>query len=98
MKKISKFFFLPISLRVTLKFSLRSRFPAKKQFFVFCRNFGFNLQISSNHYSQSKKQVKVDPDTIYYDFLTETREKIPTIPNLPNLGITLENRMIEKKT
>ena len=74
-KKFQKFFSLPISLRVTLKLSLRSRFSAKKHFFVFCRNFGFNLEISSHHYSQSKKQVKVDPETRSYDFLTKTCEK-----------------------
>ena len=34
-KKVFKFFSLPISLRATLKLSLRSRFSAKKHFFVF---------------------------------------------------------------
>ena len=50
-KKFAKFFSLPISLRVTLKLSLRSRFSAKKHFFVFCRKFGFNVEKLSNHYS-----------------------------------------------
>jgi len=94
-EKNFKFFFsLPISLRVTLKLSLRSRFSAKKHFFVFCRNFGFNLEISSNHYSQSKKQVKVDPETRSYDFLTKTREKNPMCRNIRDLGPTLQNAMI----
>ena len=51
MKKNSKFCSLPISLRVTLKLSLRSRFSAKKYFFVFCRKFGFNVEKVSNHFS-----------------------------------------------
>ena len=93
MKKISNFFSLPISLTVTLKLSLRSHFSAKKHFFAFCRNFGFNLEISSKHYSQLKKYLKVDPETRSHDILTKTHKKILTIPNLPVLGITLENRM-----
>ena len=88
-KKFQKIFSLPISLRVTLKLSLRSRFSAKKHFFVFCRNFGFNLEKSSNHYSQLKKQVKVDPETRSYDFLTKTREKNPMSGNILILGMTL---------
>ena len=92
-KKFQNFFSLPISLRVTLKLSLRSRFSAKKHFFVFCQNFGFNRKKSSNQYSHLKKQVKVDPGRRSYDFLTKTHEKIPTIPNMPILCITLENRM-----
>ena len=83
------FFSLPISLRVTLKLSLRSRFSAKKHFFVFCRNFGFNLEISSHQYSQSKKQVKVDLETRSYDFLMKTREKNPMSGNIRILGMTL---------
>ena len=92
-KKFQKFFSLPISLRVTLKLSLRSRFSAKKHFFVFCRKIGFNVEKLSKHYSYLKKQVKIDPETRSYDFLTKTHEKIPTIPNVPILCITLENRM-----
>ena len=88
-KKFQKFFSLPISLRVTLKLSLRSRFSAKKHFFVFCRKFGFNVEKLSNHYSQLKKQVKVDPETRSYDFLTKTREKNPRSPNILILGMTL---------
>merc|ERR1711980_12602 len=97
MKKISNFFSLPISLRITLKLSLRSRFSAKKYFFVFCQKFCFNLEKLTNHYSQLKKHLKVDPETRSYDFLTRTHEKIPTIPNVPELAITFENRMILKQ-
>ena len=96
-KKISKFFSLPISLRVTLKLSLRSRFSAKKHFFVFCRKFGFNLEKLSNHYSQLKKQVKVDSETRSYDFLTKTREKNPMSRNITDLGTTSEYAMIALK-
>ena len=93
MKKISIFLSLPISLRVTLKLSLRSRFSAKKYFFVFCQKFCFNVEKLSNHYSQLKKHLKVDPETRSYDFLTRTHEKIPTIPNMTEVQTTLENRM-----
>ena len=83
-------------------FSIYYKFPhilntlifAKMNFFVFCRNFGFNLEKLSNHYSQLKKHLKVDPETRSYDFLTKTHEKIPTIPNISKLCITLEKRMI----
>ena len=92
-KNFQKNFSLPISLRVTLKLSLRSRFSAKKHFFAFCRKFGFNLEKSSNHCSQLKKHLKVDPETRSYDILTKTHEKIPTIPNIPEVQTTLENRM-----
>jgi hypothetical protein len=95
-KKFQKIFSLPISLRVTLKLSLRSRFSANKHFFVFCRKFGFNLEKLSNHYSQLKKQVKVDPETRSYDILTKTHQKIPTIPNMAKVGTTLGNGMILK--
>ena len=81
-KKFQKIFSLPISLRVTLKLSLRSRFSAKKHFFVFCRKFGFNLEKLSNHYSQLKKHLKVDPETRSYDFLTKTHEKNPMSRNI----------------
>ena len=94
-KKFQKFFSLPISLRVTLKLSLRSRFSAKKYFFVFCQKFCFNLEKLTNHYSQLKKHLKVDSETRSYDFLTRTDEKIPTIPNMTEVQTTLENRMIE---
>ena len=93
-KKISKIFSLPISLRVTLKLSLRSRFSAKKHFFVFCRKFGFNLEKLSNQYSQLKKQVRVDLETRSYDFLTKTREKNPMWRNMTDLGTTSEYGMI----
>ena len=59
-KKFQNFFSLPISLTVTLKLSLRSRFSAKKHFFVLSRNFGFRAEKLSNPYSRLKKQVKVD--------------------------------------
>ena len=88
-KKIENVFSLPISLRVTLKLSLRSRFPAKKHFFVFSWNFGFRLEKLSNQYSQLKKYVKFDPETRSYDFLTKTREKNPMSPNILILGMTL---------
>ena len=81
-KKFQKKFSLPISLRATLKRSLRTRFSAKKHFFVFYRNFGFNLEISSYHYSQLKKHLKVDPETRSYDFLTKTHEKNPMSRNI----------------
>ena len=57
-------------------------------FFVFCRNFGFNVEKMSNHYSQLKKHLKVDPETRSFDFLTKTHKKFP---NIPKLCITLEN-------
>ena len=93
-KKIQKFFSLPISLRVTVKLSLRSNFSAKKHFFVFCRKFGFNLEKLSNQYSQLKKQVKVDLETRSYDFLTKTCEKTLMLPNIRKLEVTLGLRMI----
>ena len=96
MKKILNFFSLPISLRVTLKLSLRSRFSAKKHFFVFCRKFGFNLEKLSKHYSQLEKVVKVDPETRSYDFLTKTHEKNPRSGTVRNLETTLKIRMIRK--
>ena len=92
-KKFQNFFSLPISLRITLKLSLRSRFSAKKHFFVSCRKFGFNLEKLSNHYSQLEKQVKVDPETRSYDFLTKTREKNPMLGNVRKLEVTLGLRM-----
>lgn len=97
MTKNFKIFSSPISLRVTLKLCLRSCFSAKKYFFVFCRKFGFNLEKLSNHYLQLEKQVKVDPETRSYDFLTKTHQKIPTIPDMVILWTTLVNGMIMTK-
>ena len=88
-KKFQNFFSFPISLRVTLKLSLRSRFSAKKHFFIFCRKFSFNLEKLSNQYSQLKKHVKVDPETRSHDFLTKIREKNPMFRNILILGMTL---------
>ena len=90
-------FFLPISLRVTLKRSLRTRFLAKKHFFVFYRNIGSNLEVSSYHYSQLKKHLKVDPETRSYDFLTKTHEKNPMCRNVLISYTTLENALIKFK-
>ena len=92
-KKFSKIFSLPISLRVTLKLSLRSPFSAKKHFFVFYQSFARNIEKSSNWYSPLKKQVKVEPETRSYDFLTKTREKISMLVNIRELEVTLEIRM-----
>ena len=57
-----------------LKRSLRSCFSAKNTPFVFYRNFGFNLEISPNHYSGLKK-LNVDSETRSYHFLMKTRKK-----------------------
>ena len=40
-----------------------------------------------------KKQVKVDPETRSYDFLTKTREKNPMLRNVRKLEVTLGLRM-----
>ena len=93
MKKI-KFFFLTNFLRGYFKAFPEKPFFSKKHFFVFYRNFGFNLEKSSNQYSQLKKQVKVDPETRSYDFLTKTREKNPRSPNILILGMTLGFHLI----
>ena len=69
----------------------RPSFSSKKHFFVFCRNFGFNLKISSNHYSQLKKHLKVDPETRSYDFLTKTHEKNRMCRNILISDTTLKN-------
>ena len=90
-KNFKIIFSLPISLRFTLKRSLRTRFLAKKHFFVFYRNISSNLEISSYHYSQLKKHLKVDPETRSYDFLTKTHEKNPMSRNILISYITLEN-------
>ena len=103
-KKIPNIFFsLPISLTLSPRtgHNLKGYFKAfpekqffnKKIFFRFCQKFCFNLEKSSNHYSQLKKHLKVDPETRSYDFLTRTHEKIPTIPNMTEVQTTLENRM-----
>ena len=72
----------------------RPSFSSKNHFFVFCRNFGFNLEISSNHYSQLKKHLKVDPETRSYDFLTKTHEKNPMSRNILIYGTTLGCHLI----
>ena len=72
----------------------RPSFSSKTHFFVFCRNFGFNLEKMSNHYSQLKKHLKVDPETRSYDFLTKTHEKNPMSGNILISYITLENGLI----
>ena len=92
-KKISNFFFLTNFLKGYFKAFPEKPFFSKKHFFVFCRNFGFNLEQSSNQYSQLKKQVKVDPETRSYDFLTKTHEKNPMLWNVRKLEVTLGLRM-----
>ena len=94
MKKISKKIFLTNFLKSYFKALPENTFFSKKHFFVFYRNFGFNLEISSYHYSQLKKHLKVDPETRSYDFLTKTREKNPRSGNIRNMKVTLEKRMI----
>ena len=93
-KNFNFFFSLPISLRVTLKLSLRSSFSAKKTLFCFLSKIRFLPWKLSNQYFQLKKQVKVDPETRSYDFLTKTREKNPMCRNIRDLGVTLQNAMI----
>ena len=92
-EKNFNFFFLTNFLKGYFKAFPEKPFFSKKHFFVFCRNFGFNLEISSNHYSRSKKQVKVDPETRSYDFLTKTREKNPMWGNRTDPEVTLEYAM-----
>ena len=70
---------------------------SKNNFFIFYRNFGFNLEISSYHHSQLKKHLKVDPETKSYDILTKTHQKIPTIPNPPKVCIILGKQMNKLK-
>ena len=70
---------------------MEGMFWSKMHFFVFYRKFGFNLEKSSNHYSQLKKHLKVDPETRSYDFLTKTREKNPMSRNIRILATTLES-------
>ena len=93
-EKKFKIFFLTNFLKGYFKAFPEKQFFSKKHFFVFCRKFGFNFEKSSNHCSQLKKHLKVDPETRSYDILTKTHEKIPTIPNIPEVQTTLENRMI----
>ena len=69
-------------------------FFSKKYSFVFYQNFGFNFGISSNNYFQLKKQVKIDPETRSYHFLTKTHEKNPRSGTVRNLEITLKIRLI----
>ena len=95
-EKNFKFFFLTNFLKGYFKAFSEKPFFSKKHFFVFCRNFGFNLEISSNQYSQLKKQKKVDPETRSYDFLTKIREKNPMSGNMPDPCPTLENAMNTK--
>ena len=73
-------------------------FFSKKSVFRFCQKFGFIFEKLSNHYSQLKKQVKVDPETRSYDIRAKTQQKIPTIPNMAILWTTLGNGMIMKKS
>ena len=88
-KKNFKIFFLTNFLKGYFKAFPEKPFFSKNHFFVFCRKFGFDLEKLSNHYSQLKKQVKVDPETRSYDFLTKTREKNPMSGNIRILGMTL---------
>ena len=77
MKKKFKNFFLTNFLKGYFKAFPEKPFFSKKSLFRFCQKFGFNLEKSSNQYSQLKKQVKVYPETRSYHFLTEIREKNP---------------------
>ena len=92
-EKKFNFFFLTNFLKGYFKAFPEKPFFSKKYFFVFCQKFGSNLEKLSNHYSQLKKQVKVDPETRSYDFLTKTPEKNPMSLNIPDLGPTLEYAM-----
>ena len=89
MKKKFNNFFLTNFLKGDFKAFPEKPFFSKKYFFIFCRKFGFNIEKLSNHYSQLKKQLKVDPETRSYDFLTKTREKNPMSGNILILGMTL---------
>ena len=86
-------FVLPISSKATLELSLTSRFSIKSTFFDFYQNFGFNFGISSNNYFQLKKQVKIDPETRSYHFLTKTHEKNPRSGTLRDLEVTSEKQI-----
>ena len=87
-----QFFFLTNFLKGYFKAFLEKPFFSKKHFFV-CRKFGFKFEKLSNHYSQLKKQVKFDPETRSYDFLTKTREKNPMCRNITDLGTISEYAM-----
>ena len=82
-KNFRKIFSLPISLRVTLKLSLRSRFSSKNHFFVFCRKFGFNFKKLSNHYSQLKKTSKSWPRNKIPWLSDENSRKNPMLGKCP---------------
>ena len=91
--KLEKIFYA-IFIKGYFKALLENTFFSKKRFFVFYRNFGFNLEKSSYHYSQLKKHLKVDPETRSYDFLMKTHEKNPMCQNYADLGTILEYAMI----
>ena len=69
----------------------RPSFLSKTHFFAFRRKIGFNLEKMSNHYSQLKKHLKVDPETRSCYFLTKTREKNPMSRNIRILATTSES-------
>ena len=85
---------LPISLRATLKGSLRSCFWAKNHFFVLCRKIVFNLKILQNGVSEWKKHLKVDLETKSEHFLTKTHEKNPMSHNVRISGTTSESDLL----
>ena len=87
-EKNVKIFFLTNFLKGNFKVFPEKPFFSKKHFFVFCRKFGFNLELLANQCSQLKKQVKFDPETRSYDFLTKTCEKNPMSRNIPDLANT----------
>ena len=66
-------------------------FSRKKYFLHFCRNFCFNIEISSYHYCRLKKHLKDDPETRSYAFLTKTRQNNPMSGFILISGITSEN-------
>ena len=96
-KKFQNYFFLTNFLKRYFKAFPEKLFFSKKHIFVFYRNFEFNLEISSDHYSWLKEYLKVDPKTRFYDILTKIHQKVPTIPNISKVCLTLEKRMIEKE-
>ena len=96
MKKIQNYFFLTNFLKAYFKALPEKPFFSKKTLFRFYRNFGFDLEISSYHYSELKKHLKVDPETRSYDFLTKTHEKNPMSGNILISYITLENGLNKK--
>ena len=94
-KTFRKNIFLANFLKGYFKALPENTFFSKKHFFVFYRNFGFNLEISSLHHSQLKIYVKIDPETRSYDFLTKTHEKNPMSRNIRILAITSESDLNE---